>query len=173
MRSIVKYTPTWPRSFTPSTQERRELVAKMKLIPNRSLLKDKRIAFCDDSIVRGTQLRDNVKDLLEGGVKEIHVRISCPPLIYACPFISFTSSKSEMELITRRVIADLEGGDPAAHLDEYATTDSPRYNEMVEQIRRRLGLTSLRFSTIEDIVDAIGLPKERICTHCFDGSSYF
>ncbi|MDE5573321.1 MAG: amidophosphoribosyltransferase [Muribaculaceae bacterium] len=173
MRSIVKYTPTWPRSFTPSTQERRELVAKMKLIPNRSLLKGKRIAFCDDSIVRGTQLRDNVKDLLEGGVKEIHVRISCPPLIYACPFISFTSSKSEMELITRRVIADLEGGDPAAHLDEYATTDSPRYNEMVEQIRRRLGLTTLRFSTIEDIVDAIGLPKERICTHCFDGSSYF
>ena len=173
MRSIVKYTPTWPRSFTPSTQERRELVAKMKLIPNRTLLKGKRIAFCDDSIVRGTQLRDNVKDMLEGGVKEIHVRISCPPLIYACPFISFTSSKSEMELITRRVIADLEGGDPEAHLDEYATTNSPRYNEMVEQIRRRLGLTTLRFSTIEDLVDAIGLPKDRICTHCFDGSSYF
>lgn len=173
MRSIVKYTPTWPRSFTPSTQERRELVAKMKLIPNRSLLKGKRIAFCDDSIVRGTQLRDNVKDMLEGGVKEIHVRISCPPLIYACPFISFTSSKSEMELITRRVIADLEGGNPEAHLDEYARTDSPRYNAMVEQIRRRLGLTTLRFSTIEDLVDAIGLPKERICTHCFDGTSYF
>lgn len=173
MRSIVKYTPTWPRSFTPSTQERRELVAKMKLIPNRTLLKGKRIAFCDDSIVRGTQLRDNVKDMLEGGVKEIHVRISCPPLIYACPFISFTSSKSEMELITRRVIADLEGGNPEAHLDEYATTNSPRYNEMVEQIRRRLGLTTLRFSTIEDLVDAIGLPKDRICTHCFDGSSYF
>lgn len=172
MRSIVKYTPTWPRSFTPSTQERRELVAKMKLIPNRSLLKGKRIAFCDDSIVRGTQLRDNVKDMLEGGVKEIHVRISCPPLIYACPFISFTSSKSEMELITRRVIADLEG-DPEAHLDEYARTDSPRYNAMVEQIRQRLGLTTLRFSTLEDLVEAIGLPKERICTHCFDGTSYF
>lgn len=171
MRSIVKYTPTWPRSFTPSTQERRELVAKMKLIANNSLMKGKRIAFCDDSIVRGTQLRDNVKDILDAGAKEVHVRISCPPLIYACKFINFTSSKSDMELITRRVIADLEG-DPNKNLDKYATTDSPEYTEMVDRIRRHLGLTTLRFNTIEDLVNAIGLPKERICTHCFDGTSY-
>lgn len=170
-RSIVKYTPTWPRSFTPSTQERRELVAKMKLIPNTSLMRGKRIAFCDDSIVRGTQLRDNVKDILDGGALEAHVRISCPPLIYGCRFVNFTSSKSDMELITRRVIADLEG-DPDKDLDKYSTTGSPQYNAMVEEIRRRLGLTSLKFNTIEDLVKAIGLPKEKICTHCFDGSSY-
>lgn len=171
MRSIVKYTPTWPRSFTPSTQERRELVAKMKLIANNSLMKGKRIAFCDDSIVRGTQLRDNVKDILDAGAKEVHVRISCPPLIYACKFINFTNSKSDMELITRRVIADLEG-DPNKNLEKYATTDSPEYTEMVDRIRRHLGLTTLKFNTIEDLVKAIGLPKERICTHCFDGTSY-
>ena len=108
-RGIVKYTPTWPRSFTPSTQERRELVARMKLIPNGALLYNKRAIFCDDSIVRGTQLRDNVKDLFDCGAKEVHVRISCPPLIYPCKFINFTASKSDMELITRRVIKDLEG----------------------------------------------------------------
>lgn len=171
LRSIVKYTPTWPRSFTPSTQERRELVAKMKLITNGTLMKGKRVAFCDDSIVRGTQLRDNVQDIKDAGAKEVHVRISCPPLIYGCRFINFTSSKSEMELITRRVIADLEG-DPNKNLDKYATTDSPQYNAMVEKIRQHLGLTTLRFNTIEDLVKAIGLPKERICTHCFDGTSY-
>ncbi len=149
-RSIVKYTPTWPRSFTPSTQERRELVAKMKLIPNRTLLKGKKVAFCDDSIVRGTQLRDNVKDILDAGATEVHVRISCPPLIYACRFINFTNSKSDMELITRRVIADLEG-DADRNLEKYATTGSKEYNAMVEQIRKRLGLTSLKFNKIEDL----------------------
>lgn len=172
MRGIVKYTPTWPRSFTPSTQERRELVAKMKLIPNKSLLKDKRVVFCDDSIVRGTQLRDNVKDLRDAGAADVHVRISCPPLIYACKFLNFTNSKSDLELITRRVIADLEG-DPDAKLDTYADDSTPEYAAMVEKIRERLGLTSLKFNTIKDIVDAIGLPKEQICTHCFDGSSYY
>lgn len=172
MRGIVKYTPTWPRSFTPSSQERRELVAKMKLIPNHTLLKDKKVAFCDDSIVRGTQLRDNVKDILEAGAKEVHVRISCPPLIYACKFLNFTNSKSDMELITRRVIADLEG-DPDAKLDVYADDRTPEHAAMVEKIRERLGLTSLKFNTIDDIIKAIGLPKERVCTHCFDGSSHF
>ena len=105
-RGIVKYTPTWPRSFTPSTQERRELVAKMKLIPNNALLKDKKAIFCDDSIVRGTQLRDNVCTFFEGGVLGVHARISCPPLVFGCPFIGFTSSKSDMELITRQIIRD-------------------------------------------------------------------
>ncbi len=170
-RGIVKYTPTWPRSFTPSTQERRELVAKMKLIPNKALLKNKRAIFCDDSIVRGTQLRDNVKDLFDCGAKEVHVRISCPPLIYPCKFLNFTASKSDMELITRRVIQKLEG-DPNKNLEEYATSDSPKYNAMVEEIRSQLGLTSLKFNSIETIVDAIGLPKCDVCTHCFDGSSY-
>ncbi len=170
-RGIVKYTPTWPRSFTPSTQERRELVAKMKLIANKALLKDKKVIFCDDSIVRGTQLRDNVKDLFDCGAKEVHIRISCPPLIYPCKYLNFTASKSEMELITRRVIKDLEC-DPDKDLDQYATTDSPKYNAMVEAIRKQLGLTSLKFNSIETIINAIGLPKCKVCTHCFDGSSF-
>lgn len=170
-RAIVKYTPTWPRSFTPSTQERRELVAKMKLIPNKALLKDKKVIFCDDSIVRGTQLRDNVTDLFENGAREVHMRISCPPLIYPCKFLNFTASKSEMELITRRVIEELEGSNDA-HLDEYATTGSPRYEAMVERIREQLKITSLKFSSIENVIQSIGLPKCKVCTHCFDGSSY-
>ena len=170
-RGIVKYTPTWPRSFTPSTQERRELVAKMKLIPNKTLLKDKKVIFCDDSIVRGTQLRDNVKDLFDCGAKEVHIRISCPPLIYPCKFLNFTASKSDMELITRRVIQRLEGRHDK-DLQEYATTDSPKYKAMVESIREELGLTSLKFNSIETIVKSIGLPKCCVCTHCFDGSRF-
>lgn len=170
-RAIVKYTPTWPRSFTPGTQERRELVAKMKLIPNRALLRDKRVVFCDDSIVRGTQLRDNVSDLYADGAKEVHVRISCPPLIYPCRFINFTASKSELELITRRVIQEREGAHDR-NLEAYATTGSPEYEGMVEDIRRQLGVTSLKFASIENVVNSIGLPKCKICTHCFDGSSH-
>ena len=170
-RAIVKYTPTWPRSFTPSTQERRELVAKMKLIPNKALMRDRKIIFCDDSIVRGTQLRDNVSDMFDSGAKEVHMRISCPPLIYPCSFLNFTASKSEMELITRRVIKELEG-DPDAHLEEYATTGSPRYNAMVEKIREQLKITSLKFASIENVISSIGLPKCKVCTHCFDVSSH-
>ncbi len=170
-RAIVKYTPTWPRSFTPSTQERRDLVAKMKLIPNKALMKNKKVIFCDDSIVRGTQLRDNVADLFEGGAREVHMRISCPPLIYPCKFLNFTASKSDMELITRRVIAELEGN-PDAHLDEYAKTGSPKYEAMVERIREQLKISSLKFSSIENVIESIGLPKCKVCTHCFDGSSY-
>lgn len=168
-RGLVKYTPTWPRSFTPSTQDRRELVAKMKLIPNRSLLKDKSVIFCDDSIVRGTQLRDNVKDIFEAGAKNVHVRISCPPLLYACPFLNFTASKSEMELITRRVVERLEG-DSNKDIDKYATTGSPQYEAMVKEIAKELGLSSLKFAPIETVVNAIGLPKCKVCTHCFDGT---
>lgn len=170
-RGIVKYTPTWPRSFTPGTQERRELVAKMKLIPNSALLRDKRVVFCDDSIVRGTQLRDNVSDLYGYGAREVHVRISCPPLIYPCRFLNFTASKSDLELITRRVIQQREGAHDR-NLKAYATTGSPEYEAMVEDIRSSLGVTSLKFSSIENVVSAIGLPKCRICTHCFDGTSY-
>lgn len=170
-RAVLKYTPTWPRSFTPGNQKRRDLVAKMKLIPNPAVLKDQRIVFCDDSIVRGTQLRDNVRAFFENGAREVHVRISCPPLVYGCPFIGFTSSKSDMELITRRIINDFEGDDKK-NLDLYAKTGTPEYQRMVGEIARRLGLTSLKFATIEDLIESIGLPKERVCTHCFDGSSY-
>ena len=172
LRGIVKYTPTWPRSFTPSTQARRELVAKMKLIPNKALLKGRHVIFCDDSIVRGTQLRDNVKDLFDAGIKGVHMRIACPPLIHACEYLNFTASKSELELINRRIIADLEG-DHNANLKAYSTTGTPEYNHLVEEIRTRLGLSSLQFSSLENIVEAIGLPKCKICTHCFDGSSHF
>lgn len=171
-RAIAKYTPTWPRSFTPGNQELRALVAKMKLIPNQAMLQGKRLLFCDDSIVRGTQLRDNVKVLYDYGAKEIHMRIACPPLIYACPFIGFSASKSPLELITRRIIKDLEG-DENKNLDKYATTDSPEYKKMVGIIAQKFGLTSLKFNTLEILVESIGLPKCKICTHCFDGSSHF
>lgn len=168
-RAVLKYTPTWPRSFTPGTQTRRDLVAKMKLIPNPAILKDQRIVFCDDSIVRGTQLRDNVRMFFEYGAKEVHVRISCPPLVYGCPFIGFTASKSDMELITRQIIRDFEGDD-TTKLEQYATTNSPEYTRMVEEIGRRLGLTSLKFNKIETLIASIGMPKCKVCTHCFDGS---
>ena len=160
-RAITKYTPTWPRSFTPSKQELRSLVAKMKLIPNRAMLQDKRIIFCDDFIVRGTQLHDNVKILFDYGAKEVHMRIGCPPLIYGCPFIGFTASKSDMELITRQIIKELEG-DENKNLDKYATTGSPEYEKMVGIIAKRFGLSSLKFNTIETLIEAIGLPKCKV-----------
>ena len=170
-RAVLKYTPTWPRSFTPGNQSRRNLVAKMKLIPNRAILNGKRVVFCDDSIVRGTQLRDNVRMFFDYGAREVHARISCPPLVYGCPFIQFTSSKSDLELITRQVIKDFEG-DASKNLEKYSTTDSPEYKKMVEEIGRRLGLTTVRFAKLEKLIESIGLPKERVCTHCFDGTSY-
>ena len=170
-RAVLKYTPTWPRSFTPGNQSRRSLVAKMKLIPNGALLKDRRIVFCDDSIVRGTQLRDNVRTFFEYGAKEVHCRISCPPLVYGCPFIGFTASKSDLELITRQIISDFEGDDKA-NLEKYAQTDSPEYKRMVAEIARRLGLSSLKFARLEDLIESIGMPKCKVCTHCFDGTSY-
>ena len=170
-RAVLKYTPTWPRSFTPSTQSRREFVAKMKLIPNKAILDGKRVVFCDDSIVRGTQLRDNVATFFDCGCKEVHARISCPPLVYGCRYIGFTSSKSDLELISRRIIQDFEGKHDAK-LDIYSKTGTPEYEAMVKEIARRLNLTTLKFSKIEHLVESIGIPKERVCTHCFDGSSY-
>ena len=175
-RAISKYTPTWPRSFTPMNQNIRELVAKMKLIQNNTMLKNKRVLFCDDSIVRGTQLRDNTKCLFDAGAKEVHMRIACPPLIYGCRFLNFTTSKSDMELLTRRIIAEMEGQEAAQdpeRLKVYATTGTPEYNKMVEHIRDRFGLTSLKFTTMETLIEAIGLTKDQVCTHCFDGSSQF
>lgn len=170
-RAVLKYTPTWPRSFTPGKQSERALVAKMKLIPNRAILNGNRVVFCDDSIVRGTQLRDNVRTFYDCGADAVHARISCPPLVYGCPFIGFTNSKSDLELITRRIIQDFEG-DPDAKLDLYADATTPEHKRMVEEIGRRLGLTTLQFSRLETLVRAIGLKKCDLCTHCFDGTSY-
>ena len=171
-RAITKYTPTWPRSFMPASQMTRKLVAKMKLIPNRSMLEGKRVLFCDDSIVRGTQLRDNVRVLFDYGAREVHMRIACPPLIFGCPFVNFSASKNDLELITRQIILQLQGN-ASANLRKYATTDSPEYKAMVEELRKQFGLTSLKFNTLESLVEAIGLPKCQICTHCFDGSSHY
>ena len=170
-RGVVKYTPTWSRSFMPVNQSQREHVAKMKLIPNRSVLKGKRVIFCDDSIVRGTQLRDNVKMLYEYGAEKVHVRISCPPLLYGCPFLNFSASKTELELITRRVVKQFEG-DSIENLPQYCDPTSEKYAAMVEEIRSHLGVDSLKFNTIDILEKAIGLPKCELCTHCFDGSSY-
>ena len=170
-RAVLKYTPTWPRSFTPRNQSRRALVAKMKLIPNKALLGGQRLVICDDSIVRGTQLRDNIRMFYEGGAREVHARISCPPLVYGCRYLGFTSSQSDMELLTRRIIRDFEGDD-SAKLDQYSTAGTPEYERMVEEMRRQFGLTSLKFNRLDTLIRSIGLPKCRICTHCFDGTGY-
>ena len=170
-RGVVKYTPTWSRSFMPVNQEQREQVAKMKLIPNRALLQGKRVIFCDDSIVRGTQLRDNVRMLYEYGAKEVHIRISCPPLLYGCDFVNFSASKNELELITRKYIQSIEG-DSHANLELYMNPSTQQYADMVEYLRKKLGVDSLKFNTLDTICKVIGLPKERLCTHCFDGSSF-
>ena len=167
----VKYTPTWPRSFTPTSQERRNLVAKMKLIPNGAILKNHKPVFCDDSIVRGTQLRNNVRNLYEYGAKEVHVRISCPPLVYPCEFINFSESRTPLELIARRFILKNEGAHDK-NLGRYVRNDTPEYEAMVEYIKKEVNVASLKFNSIENLVSAIGLPKDMICTHCFDGSSY-
>ena len=156
----------------PASQSMRNKVAKMKLIPVHELIDGKRLLFVDDSIVRGTQLRETVEFLYENGAKEVHMRIACPPLIYSCPFLGFTASKGDLELITRRMIKEIEG-DENKDLEKYAATDSPQYQKMVQMIADRFGLTSLKFNTLETLIEAIGLPKCKVCTHCFDGSSCF
>ncbi|MDD2436090.1 MAG: amidophosphoribosyltransferase [Massilibacteroides sp.] len=171
-RAIVKYTPTWPRSFTPSNQDVRNLVARMKLIPNKHLLCGKRVVFCDDSIVRGTQLRDNVNILYGYGAKEVHMRIGCPPILHACPFIGFSASKSPLELIARRIVKELEGDDEK-HLDLYASTGTDEYNRLIDLIRKKLNITTLKFNTVEDLLASIGLPSECVCTHCYNANSCF
>ena len=166
-RPFIKYTPSWARSFTPQDQRQRERVAAMKLIPIPGLIKDKRVVFCDDSIVRGTQLGQQAKRLYADGVKETHMRIACPPLLFPCKFINFSRSKSEYDLITRRFIRDRDGAN--ADVSKYLDPDGEPYKEMVEYIRKNLGLTSLAFQRLDDLVAAIGLPKERLCTYCWDG----
>ncbi|NQT77890.1 MAG: amidophosphoribosyltransferase [Bacteroidetes bacterium] len=171
-RAYVKYTPTWPRSFMPQNQEVRDLVARMKLIPVKKLIEGQKIAFCDDSIVRGTQFKDNVGILFEYGAKEIHVRPACPTLIFPCDFLNFSRSRSTLDLAGRKAILDLEGAHDK-HLDEYATPGTDRYYAMIEKIRERIGVTTLQYQKLNDLVEAIGLPKEKLCTHCWDGSSWF
>jgi len=167
-RPFVKYTPTWPRSFMPQDQSIRDLVAKMKLIPIREFIEGKRLLFCEDSIVRGTQLKDTIQRLYEAGALEVHMRPACPPLVYACKFLNFSRSRSELDLAARLAISELEGDD-VKDLHEYAIGDSEKYKAMVERIRQRLNLTTLRYQRLEDLVEAIGLSKERLCTYCWDG----
>ena len=171
-RPYAKYTPTWPRSFMPQTQDKRDLVAKMKLIPNPALIKNKSGVFLDDSIVRGTQLKDNTRDLHAEGIKEVHMRIACPPLTYPCEFLNFSRSRKSIELATHTAINQLKGTEEV-DLEKYSDPESEEYKEMVERIRKNLGLTSLKFQKLNDLVNAIGLPKEKLCTHCWDKSSHF
>ena len=172
VRPFVKYTPTWPRSFMPQNQNLRDLVAKMKLIPIRKLIEGKRILFCEDSIVRGTQLKDNIEVLFDVGAREVHMRPACPTLIYPCEFLNFSTSRSTLDLAGRQVINDLEGG-KESDIGVYAISGSLENGKMVDAIREKLKLTSLKYQKIEDMVGAIGLPKEQLCTHCWDGSGYF
>jgi amidophosphoribosyltransferase len=168
-RPFTKYTPTWPRSFMPQDQRVRDLVARMKLIPIRELIEGKRLLFCEDSIVRGTQLKDTIRLLFDHGAKEVHMRPACPPLIYGCKFLNFSRSRSELDLAARRAIHEL-GDDAARPREEFARPDSEAHQTMVESVRQRLGLTSLRYQRLPDLVKAIGLPKQKLCTYCWDGA---
>jgi amidophosphoribosyltransferase len=167
-RPFVKYTPTWSRSFMPQDQPTRELVARMKIIPIKELIQGKRLLFCEDSIVRGTQLRDTVRRLFDYGAKEVHMRPACPPLIFGCNFLNFSRSKSALDLAGRRAIKELEGHDGTPP-PEYCDPNSDKCKAMVERIRTRLGLTSLRYQQLDDLVQSIGMPKEKLCTYCWDG----
>ncbi|MEN8151659.1 MAG: amidophosphoribosyltransferase [Planctomycetota bacterium] len=166
-RPFVKYTPTWARSFMPQDQAVRDVVARMKLIPIMELVKGQRMLFVEDSIVRGTQLQDTIRLLFEAGAEEVHMRPACPPLIRACKYLNFSRSKSEYDLAGRRAIREL--GDDAGSVCDYAETGSAKQCAMVERIRLRLGLTSLRYQALPDMIEAIGLPKEKLCTYCWDG----
>jgi len=170
-RPLVKYTPTWPRSFMPQNQASRDLVAKMKLIPNRALIQGKRIVFLDDSIVRGTQLKDHIQILYQHGAKEVHVRIACPTLLFPCNFLNFSTSRSALELMGLKAVLALEGKE-WQNIERYVNADDPKNAQMVDWIRSRLNLSSLKFQKMENMVKAIGLPKEKLCTHCWDCSSW-
>lgn len=169
-RPFIKYTPTWPRSFMPTMQTKRNLIAKMKLIPIEELVENKRLLLIDDSIVRGTQLRETAEFLYDRGSKEVHVRPACPPIMFGCKYISFSRSTTEMELIARRIIAQEEGTDVSRSiLDEYIDPDSQRYHKMVDIMCKQMGFSSLQFLRLDDTVEATGLKKEDVCTYCWDG----
>lgn len=169
-RPFIKYTPTWPRSFMPTNQNQRNLIARMKLIPVQALIENKKLLLIDDSIVRGTQLRETTEFLYNSGAKEVHVRPACPPLLYGCKYLNFSRSKSEMELITRQTIKKREGGGcPQEVLDEYADPCSCKYAQMIEDIRKQQNFTSLRFHRLDDLLDSIGIAPCKVCTYCFNG----
>lgn len=168
-RPFIKYTPTWPRSFMPTTQSQRNLIARMKLIPVHSLIEDRSLLLIDDSIVRGTQLRETTEFLYQSGAKEVHVRPACPPLLYGCKYLNFTRSKSDLDLITRRIIREWEGDNDVNVLSEYADPNSDRYAAMLEEIRKRQNFTSLRYHRLDDLIKSIGIDACQVCTYCFNG----
>jgi amidophosphoribosyltransferase len=171
-RPFVKYTPTWPRSFMPQEQRVRDLVARMKLIPIKELIEGKRLLFCEDSIVRGTQLRDVIERIFDCGAQEVHMRPACPPLVHGCRFLNFSQSKSEMDLAARKAAKEVEE-DAEKHLADYADASTDRYAAMIENIRKRMGLTSLRYQVLSDMIEAIGMPREKLCTFCWNGESLY
>ena len=168
-RPFIKYTPTWPRSFMPTIQTQRNLIAKMKLIPVHDLIQGKRLLLIDDSIVRGTQMRGTTQFLYQSGAKEVHIRPACPPLLFGCKYLNFSRSSSEMDLIARQVIRDMEGNDRFARLDAYANPETAEYQEMVNHIGERLTFTSLRYHRLDDMIESVGLDRSKLCTYCWDG----
>ncbi|MCM1100200.1 MAG: amidophosphoribosyltransferase [Clostridium sp.] len=168
-RPFIKYTPTWPRSFMPTIQTQRNLIARMKLIPVHELIQDKSLLLIDDSIVRGTQLRETTEFLYQSGAREVHIRPACPPLLFGCKYLNFSRSSSEMDLIARRVLRDMEKEGRTIDLKNYVDPDTPEYNEMVEHIGRQLNFTSLRFNRLDDMIEAVGIGREKLCTYCWDG----
>lgn len=169
-RPFIKYTPTWPRSFIPTNQSQRNLIARMKLIPVDALIRDKKLLLIDDSIVRGTQLGETTEFLYQSGAKEVHIRPACPPLLFGCPYLNFSRSTSELDLITRRIIRDREGNEVSqAVLADYADPDSQNYQEMIEEIRKRLNFTTLRYHRLDDLIASIGIEPCRLCTYCWNG----
>ncbi len=169
-RPFIKYTPTWSRSFMPTHQDKRELIAKMKLIAVHDLIENRKLLLIDDSIVRGTQLRETTEFLYSSGAKEVHIRTGCPPILFGCKYLNFSRSKSEMDLITRKVIAELEGGDPSKEtLYEYSNPDSEKYKNMLEAIRKKLHFTSLAFLRLDDMLNSVGIDQSKLCTYCWNG----
>ncbi len=168
-RPFIKYTPTWPRSFTPTIQAQRNLIAKMKLIPVHDLIHDKSLLLIDDSIVRGTQLGETTEFLYQSGAKEVHIRPACPPIMFGCKYLNFSRSSSEMELITRRVLKEIEDEGKQINLADYVDPDTPEYADMVERIRKKLNFTSLKFQRLDDMIESVGIDKCKLCTYCWNG----
>ena len=168
-RPFIKYTPTWPRSFMPTIQSKRNLIAKMKLIPVHDLIKDRSLLLIDDSIVRGTQLRETTEFLYQSGASEVHIRPACPPLLFGCKYLNFSRSTSEMELITRQVIHQMEADNPYPNLTSYADPESAQYHDMLEKIREKLNFTSLRYHRLDDMIASVGIDRCKLCTYCWDG----
>ncbi|MBR5798624.1 MAG: amidophosphoribosyltransferase [Lachnospiraceae bacterium] len=168
-RPFIKYTPTWPRSFMPTIQSQRKMIAKMKLIPVHDLIQDRSLLLIDDSIVRGTQLSETTEFLYQSGAKEVHIRPACPPILYGCKYLNFSRSTSEMDLITRRTIQEIEGDVAHVNLSAYSNPETPEYQEMVRRIGVQLKFTTLRYHRLDDMIEAVGLDRSKLCTYCWDG----